>query len=56
MDGDRAPLRDLVELKKQFGALLMLDESHAVGVIGSNGRGLASAENLNNDVDFRWEL
>jgi 8-amino-7-oxononanoate synthase len=53
MDGDRAPLRELVELKKRFGALLMLDEAHAVGVIGSNGRGLAAAENLNDDVDVQ---
>jgi 8-amino-7-oxononanoate synthase len=53
MDGDRAPLRELVQLKKRFGALLMLDEAHAVGVIGSNGRGLAAAENLNDDVDIQ---
>jgi 8-amino-7-oxononanoate synthase len=53
MDGDCAPLRELVELKKQFGALLMLDEAHAVGVIGPNGRGLAAAENLNDDVDVQ---
>jgi 8-amino-7-oxononanoate synthase len=53
MDGDRAPLRELVQLKKRFGALLMLDEAHAVGVIGSNGRGLAAAENLNDDVDVQ---
>jgi 8-amino-7-oxononanoate synthase len=53
MDGDRAPLRELVELKRRFGALLLLDEAHAVGVIGPNGRGLASAENLNEDVDVQ---
>jgi 8-amino-7-oxononanoate synthase len=53
MDGDRAPLREIVELKKRFGALLMLDEAHAVGVIGANGRGLASVENLNEDVDVQ---
>jgi 8-amino-7-oxononanoate synthase len=53
MDGDRAPLRELVELKKRFRALLMLDEAHAVGVIGPNGRGLAAAENLSEGVDVQ---
>jgi 7-keto-8-aminopelargonate synthetase-like enzyme len=53
MDGDRAPLCELVELKKRFGALLFLDEAHAIGVIGPNGRGLAAAENLNEDVDVQ---
>ena len=53
MDGDRAPLRDLVELKKRFGGLLMLDEAHAVGVIGTNGRGLAAEENVSESVDVQ---
>jgi len=53
MDGDRAPLRELVELKERFGAFLMLDEAHAVGVVGPNGRGLAAAENLSEDVDVQ---
>src|SRR5207247_947870 len=53
MDGDLAPLRELVELKKRFRALLMLDEAHAVGVIGPNGRGLAAAENVSEEVDVQ---
>jgi 7-keto-8-aminopelargonate synthetase-like enzyme len=46
-------LRQLVDHKKRFGALLMLDEAHAVGVIGPNGRGLAAAEDLSDDVDVQ---
>ena len=53
MDGDRAPLRKLVELKKRFRALLMLDEAHAIGVIGPNGRGLAAAENVSEEVEVQ---
>ena len=53
MDGDRAPLRELIELKKRFDTLLMLDEAHAVGVIGPHGRGLAAEENLSDDVDVQ---
>ncbi len=53
MDGDRAPLRELVELKKRFDALLMLDEAHAVGVVGPNGCGLAAAENVSEEVDVQ---
>jgi 8-amino-7-oxononanoate synthase len=53
MDGDRVPLRELIELKKQFDALVMLDEAHAVGVIGPHGRGLAAAEKLSDDVDIQ---
>src|SRR6266487_3927988 len=53
MDGDRAPLRELIQLKKQFHALLMLDEAHAVGVIGLHGRGLAAEQNVSDDVDVQ---
>jgi len=53
MDGDRAPLPELVELKKHFKALLMLDEAHAIGVIGPNGRGVAAAEKLTDCVDVQ---
>ncbi len=53
MDGDRAPLRQIVGLKKRFGALLLLDEAHAIGVLGENGRGLAAEENLTREVDIQ---
>ena len=53
MDGDRAPLRELVELKNRFGALLLLDEAHAIGVLGLNGRGLAAQEQVSADIDVQ---
>ena len=52
MDGDRAPLREIVELKSRFQALLLLDEAHAVGVIGPNGCGLATEEKLSVDIQI----
>ena len=53
MDGDRVPLRELIELKNRFGALLLLDEAHAIGVIGNNGRGLAADKQLTREVDVQ---
>jgi glycine C-acetyltransferase/8-amino-7-oxononanoate synthase len=52
MDGDRAPLTEIVALKKRFGAMLLVDEAHAVGVLGRNGRGLADALRLDGEVDI----
>ncbi len=53
MDGDRAPLREIVAMKKFYGAMLLLDEAHAVGVVGAHGRGLADVEGLTGDVDVQ---
>lgn len=50
MDGDVAPLARLVELGKAHGALTVVDEAHATGILG-RGRGLAAALGLSEDVD-----
>jgi 8-amino-7-oxononanoate synthase len=42
MDGDRAPLRDLCEIANQHDATLVIDEAHATGVFGPDGRGFAA--------------
>ena len=53
MDGDLAPLRDIVELKDRYGAWLMLDEAHATGLFGENRRGLAEACELGGRVEIQ---
>jgi 8-amino-7-oxononanoate synthase len=51
MDGDVAPLPDLLELARRHGARLMVDEAHATGAIGPGGRGSVSAAGLSGEVD-----
>ena len=48
MDGDKAPLRELVELKQKYGFKIYIDEAHAFGVCGRNGRSLGSEVIINN--------
>lgn len=46
MDGDRAPLKEIDGLCRKWGALLMVDEAHAAGIIGPQGRGAANEQGI----------
>lgn len=50
MDGDIAPLPDLVVLAEEFGAIMMVDDAHASGVLGQHGRGTVDHFNLHGRV------
>jgi 8-amino-7-oxononanoate synthase len=52
MLGDMAPLPAMVELRKRFGARLMVDDAHAVGVLGAHGRGTGEHFGVEDDVDL----
>ncbi|WOE75710.1 serine palmitoyltransferase [Alterisphingorhabdus coralli] len=52
MLGDVAPLKEMIALCKQYGAMTLIDEAHSMGFIGENGRGVAEAAGVIDDVDF----
>lgn len=52
MDGDIAPLGDIVELARRYDALIVIDEAHATGVFGSEGRGVAEHLGLEDDIEI----
>ncbi len=51
MLGDRAPLKEITDIKQQYGATLVVDEAHSLGVLGQRGRGLAEEEGVEGRVD-----
>jgi 8-amino-7-oxononanoate synthase len=53
MDGDQAPLEELVELKQRFGAWLLVDEAHATGLYGKNRSGLIEAAGLSERIEIQ---
>ncbi len=53
MEGDLAPLREITELCSRFGARLLVDEAHAVGVLGARGAGTAELLGVEDRVDLR---
>ena len=52
MLGDSAPLAEIAAVAREDGATLLVDEAHSLGVLGSQGRGLAQAVGVERDVDF----
>jgi 7-keto-8-aminopelargonate synthetase-like enzyme len=52
MLGDKAPMRELVEVKNKHGAALMVDEAHSLGVFGETGCGVVQEAGVMDDVEF----
>ncbi|MEL7690300.1 serine palmitoyltransferase [Citromicrobium bathyomarinum] len=52
MLGDVAPLKEMIRVSKEAGAMVLVDEAHSMGFIGEHGRGVAEDQGVLDDVDF----
>src|SRR3990167_10277429 len=52
MDGDLAPLPEIVKLAKKYSALTMGDDAHGEGVLGKDGRGIVDHYNVHGQIDI----
>lgn len=52
MLGDVAPLKEMIRVSKEAGAMVLVDEAHSMGFIGEHGRGVAEEQGVIDDVDF----
>jgi 8-amino-7-oxononanoate synthase len=52
MEGDIAPLPDIIKICRKYGARLMVDDAHGIGVLGKTGRGTAEHFGVENEVDI----
>ncbi|MBM2833153.1 MAG: bioF, partial [Candidatus Brocadiaceae bacterium] len=52
MDGDTAPLPEIVEITQKYDAILMIDDAHATGVFGQHGKGMIEHYGLEGKVDI----
>lgn len=52
MDGDIAPLPEIVELAQKYDAMVYVDDAHGEGVLGDHGRGIVDHFKLHDEVDF----
>lgn len=53
MDGDRAPLAEIIELKQKWNAWLLVDEAHALGVFGAGGQGCVETSELAKEIEIQ---
>lgn len=53
MDGDIAPLKELADLKREYNAILMVDDAHGTGVLGASGSGTSEMCGVACDVDIQ---